>query len=77
MLDIKIQVDVHLEGTKQAFLFSDNVLLVSPAMAQLIKAEDADGNLEWIMANIPIKRLPFPANQGLPDMDFMTTEKPQ
>lgn len=64
--------DSHLVGSKKAFLFADDYLLVSPAIYQLIsKAED--GELERLLGMIPVSILPFPLVPEVPRLDMVSS----
>lgn len=61
----EIIVDDFLAGTKCAYAFADGVLLVSPAIHDLI-SHATPAELEGLVAKIPVKELPFPLRQRYP-----------
>lgn len=58
MFGIDIQVSEHMIGAKKAILFGEDRLVVSPAMFDLIQNAKDEKELRFLIANLPITRIP-------------------
>jgi len=66
---LTIHASETLVGAKLGYAFSDNVVLVSPAMYDLLSHADKS-ELKRLVVTIKLKRLPFPYKQSVA-MEFL------
>lgn len=67
--EVRVMSDSMLVGSKKVYLFSDRVLLVSPALHSLMATED----LEKLLAEVKVVLLPFPLTPSL-EMNVYSNE---